>query len=79
MTPQARAEEGIKLLQNALIDLLEERRDWMTRWEVATSLGIQRFGEFFVSGLCNDLVDRSLLEFETGSKTVYRLRKSSTP
>ena len=79
MSPSDRAHEGIKLVEEAILQLLTHRADWMTRSEIAKTLDIDRFAGYLTGGICNDLVTRGVLEFETGNGpgevTRYRVRR----
>jgi hypothetical protein len=81
VTPSEKAKFGIMQIEEAILDLLRDRRrEWMTRSEIAKALDIDRFSGYLTGGICNDLVARGILEFQPGQNpfkaTAYRIKTS---
>jgi hypothetical protein len=83
MTPKQRAQNGIKEIEQAIVDLLAHHGDWMSRPRVAEALDIESWykgghGGYLSGGICRALVGRGVLEFkQEGPRgtTYYRIKK----
>ena len=82
MTSKQRAQVGLELIEEAITELLTLHDGWMSRPDIAKSLGIESsyesgFGGFLSGGLCKKLVADGVLEIRggggPGQTTYYRI------
>ena len=86
MTPHQRAQSGLKQIEDAIVELLTQRGDWVSRPDIARILDIESFyesgfGGFLSGGLCKALVAKGILEHRGGGgpgrTTFYRIKRSN--
>jgi hypothetical protein len=75
MIPRERAQYGVTQIEDAIVELLAQRGEWMSRSDIATGLDIDRLGDAFIAAFCNELVKRRVLEFRVGPQTLYSVKK----
>jgi hypothetical protein len=89
VTPHNKAQCGLWLVEQAIIELLTQHDDWMSRPDIARALDIESsYGEghggFLSGGICESLAqpDRGILERKGGGgpglKTYYRIAKAAS-
>ena len=82
MTPQERAQAGLKNIEEAIIELLTQRGE-MSRPQIAATLGIESdYGGahkgYLSGGICKALVGKGILDIKGGGArktTYYRIKE----
>ena len=85
MTPKQRAQNGIREIEQAIVDLLTQHGGWMSRPDIAEKLDIESsyeggHGGYLSGGICKTLVSRGTLEFKQErprGTTHYRIKNSN--
>jgi len=86
-TPLSKAQCGLWLIEQAIIEVLTKHNDWMSRPDIAKVLGIESsyagaHGGYLSGGICESLTERGLLERTGGGgpglTTYYRIAKASS-
>jgi hypothetical protein len=87
MTPKERAQNGIREIEQSIVDLLSQSGEWMSRPDIADRLDIESWykgghGGYLSGGICKTLVNRGVLDFkQEGPRgtTYYRTKVQTDP
>lgn len=79
LTPNSKAQCGLWLIEQAIIELLTAHGGWMSRPDIARALDIEStyaegHGGFLSGGICESLTDRGVLDRKGGGgpgRTTY--------
>lgn len=84
MSPHDRAQSGLREIEDAVVDLLTQHQDWMSRADIARALDIelsyQGHNGYFSGCLCERLEGMGRIEVHPDRRpeTRYRLKPVSS-